>query len=680
MASDAERDETMRTDQRAGGSGLRHVLRIPIVTILALAVTAAILFVYPRTYESTARLILEVATAEGGADANARVASQVELIKAREQLLQVVDSENLRSVPEFSSGGSSPIAMLMRLIGMADRRSVDEIVLANLSERLTVAREGESSVISITARAGDPQLAASVANRLARLHVDGWAARQAADSAGAVTRLEAEIDTLRGKVAEADAAVASYKIEHGLADATGPAMPGLDQLTDVAASIAEAQQRKNNAETRAKVIRGLLETGEPLNGVAEFGTSPVMALLMQSRATRQAELTERQTTLLPNHPTIRALNAQIAQIEAQIRSEAGKIADSLEAEARIAAEEERNLRGAAATDQAAVGEAAANAVSLEGLERAAKSQRDLLDSYLATYSELEAASKTTGSRQDIRIISDAAPAGEPSSPNYLMVMAAVAFGAVALQLVALLFGRRNAVPVRRDPADDMAEMAAFAAEPEARPIDEMPEAPAGEDFVEEPVPQAPPATAAEIEDEGVAAISQDLLAQQQRVVLLASVGDALGALQVIERVLEDTIMEQLSAVVIDAASGVVTNAVGLTDLAAGSVDYGDVLQRVGENLAEVQWGRLGALDLESSRPLTLVEALAEIYHVVVVDTGMVGAGSNLPVFAGAKAGVLLVAAADTPAAMVSAARQEIAVLGFAGSRVVHLTATRAEVA
>lgn len=706
MGSDAEPEETMRVDLSAPrGAVLRRSLRIAIVTILALAVTAAILVFIPRTYESTARVMVEASGS--AADTGARVASQVELIRSRDLMVQVVDSEGLRSLPEFSNAGFSPVAMLMRLVGLGDKRSVDEIVLANLADRMTVMREGESSVISITVRAGDPQLAAGIANRIARSHVDGWAARQAADSAGATTRLQQEIDELKAKVSAADGAVASYRIEHGLAEAA--ALPAAEAMSDAAASIAEAQQRRNTAEARARVIRGLLETGEPLNGVAELGNSAVMALLMQSRATLQAELTQRQTTLLPNHPTIRALKAQIEQVEGQIRAEADKIATSLEAEARIAGEHEAALRDAAATERSAAGEAAASAVSLEGLEREAKAQRDLLDSYQAKYSELVAANNSAGTQQDIRIISEAAPASEPASPKYLLILGAVGFAVLALQVAGVLLGQVSFTPVQR--ATVVAE---------DRPTDEMPESPAAQDFAEveaddlveaeadgvadsihtadaeaeeafveadEPLveiadaePELAPAVATVVVEDDLIALSDDLMAQQQRIVLLAGVGRTADTLQVIERVLEDTIMEELSAVVVDAGSSNVTTAVGLTDLAAGTVDYGDAVQRIGDNLAEVQWGRLGALDLQSSRPLTLVEALAEIYHIVVVDTGNVHGGLNLAAFAGANASVVIIPSLDTPAATIVAAQQEIAALGFTSSRVVHLAPARAEVA
>ncbi len=135
-------------------------------------------------------------------------------------------------------------------------------------------------------------------------------------------------------------------------------------------------------------------------------------------------------------------------------------------------------------------------------------------------------------------------------------------------------------------------------------------------------------------------------------------------MSVVERLLAETIIADLSAVVVDAGSGEISAAPGLTDLAAGRADYGEVVQRAAENLAEVQWGQLPALDTHSSRPLTLIEALGDIYHVVIVDTGGADAESSLPLFTGARATVVLVAGDDAGPVAIGRARRAIGALGF----------------
>jgi hypothetical protein len=97
-------------------------------------------------------------------------------------------------------------------------------------------------------------------------------------------------------------------------------------------------------------------------------------------------------------------------------------------------------------------------------------------------------------------------------------------------------------------------------------------------------------------------------------------------------------------------------------------------------LAEVAWGRLPTIDRRSARPATLIEALADIYHVVIVDTGRVGMASSLPLFADTRAGVVLVASDIASVQSVVEARADIKALGFEVGRVVTLPTLRAAVA
>jgi hypothetical protein len=62
--------------------------------------------------------------------------------------------------------------------------------------------------------------------------------------------------------------------------------------------------------------------------------------------------------------------------------------------------------------------------------------------------------------------------------------------------------------------------------------------------------------------------------------------------------------------------------------------------------------------------VTLIEALSDIYEVVVVATGRVGLGSALPVFTGVKARLVLVKQQTTPGMITEAAAADAEALGF----------------
>ena len=429
---------------------LSRWLRIAIVTLGCLAVTFGILIFVPKLYESTAAILVEqrgnAATTGQGAQqpsipVEAMMSSQIELIRSRDTLLGVIDRENLRSQPEFTGIGFSPLSLFMQLIGRSpEPRSIDETVMQNLVDRLTVVRERDSAVISIAVRSEDPDLAARLANAIAQAHVSRRTALTLSDTAEASEWLEQEIARLRVKVAEADAAVANYRVDNDLFTGTDNTSILDQQLTAISTQITAAQERKNAAQSRANLIRELVASGQPIDGVQDVRNSVVIQQMSQNLANLQGELAQRSSTLLPNHPTIKALVAQVAEIEDQIATEARRVADALEAEARIEADLESSLRDDLARAKLSVSTATRDGVTLEGLMREAKAQRDLLESYLLRYSDATSRTNAGSALPDVRQITVAAPSTVPASPKTTLILGAVAFVALALQVGGVLFG------------------------------------------------------------------------------------------------------------------------------------------------------------------------------------------------------------------------------------------------
>jgi uncharacterized protein involved in exopolysaccharide biosynthesis len=676
MSSDYQHaDDDLRMD--AGGL-LRAVWvrmpRIVLVTVLLLAATFAILMFVPKTFESSASLLVEpresaytrstADTASSGSSVNseALISSQIELIKSRDLLLEVVKSQGLDDKDEFRSMGFNPVNAVLSLMGRKpEPKSIEETALANLSDRMTVIRERDSAVISVFVRSVDPDLAAQIANAIAEAHVKRRAAQSVADTTDAKIWLQGEIDELRAKVSAAEQRVADYKVSNGLFVGSN-ATPVTDQtLSTVAQQIADAQQRKNDALSRAELIRGLVKSGQPLDGVADVRNSVVIASLLQTKAAMQAELAQKSARLLDGHPDIKSLKAQIRETEEQIRAESRKVADSLEAEAKVQADLEQKLRDDLTRAQMASGDATKGGVTLDSLEREAKAQRDLLETYLARFNDAEARSAANASLPDVRIVTDAAASVVPSSPKTALILGAVGFVALVLQVGAILFG----------------ELMSGRALVERRVYEAVEEA-----VLHEPAEDSEPAVAVELPKptgaprDDLGRLSEAVSARQLRTLLLANVGERDEVTLVIDRLVEDALAAGLSVVAVDAGSGDISSTQGISDLAAERCDYGDVVHRASDDLAEVAWGRLATIDRRSSRPATLVEALADIYHVVIVDTGRVGMVSSLPLFTHAHVGVVLVASDTASVQSVVAARADIKALGLEVGRVVTLPTER----
>jgi succinoglycan biosynthesis transport protein ExoP len=784
MAYESPAPDDARIDVAALLSAvIRRLPRILLITLGLLVATFVILMFQPRLYESSASILVEPRSnaylrasnelaPAAAADASV-VSSQIELIKSRDTLLGVIDSLDLRSVPEFngSSAGLSPIGMIMQLAGRRSvtPNSVDETVLGVLYDRLTVVQERDSRIISVLVRTTDPQLSARIANAVAAAHVARRAQLSISDTADASGWLSAEIDRLRVSVQAAESAVANFRVDNDLF--TGQNNTSLldQQLSTISTQITAAQERKNTALSRAALIRGLVERNQPIEGVADVRDSVVIQRLSEEKARLQGEQAQRSATLLSNHPTIRALNAQISELNNQILIEGNRVADSLEAEAEIEADLEASLQADLARAKSSASLATRDTVTLDGLEREAKAQRDLLEAYLSRFNEASSRVDSNSALPDVRVVSEAAPSVSPASPKTSFIMMAVGFVAFAVQVGVVAFSElmsgRALVPVARRPVatdeleavpfdeaelepdqrwqeDDVAELSEGDDEPDllAEPAEEPEDVYAAgivPDVVpepaDEPAPEhvSPPASDAArdfirdlmaspaierlsvrdedenaqdpvddneawAEPDNVAAdepetapqlsktfepglvryadLMSDLVLGRTHLLLLADHELGEGSRMLAEDLVGDALAKGLSVALIDAGSGQRTSSAGISDLSTGMASFGDVVQKSSDNgFAEVTWGQGATIDRRSSRPLTLVEALGDIYEVVVVLTGEVGPRSSLDVFAELGGRIVLVADDETAIDRAEEARRSLEDAGLTRIDITALT-------
>jgi uncharacterized protein involved in exopolysaccharide biosynthesis len=71
--------------------------------------------------------------------------------------------------------------------------------------------------------------------------------------------------------------------------------------------------------------------------LTDVPNSQLIQRLAEQQVALRSEMAEAQCDALPQHPRMRALAAQIVDLDRQIAAEAGKILDSVEAEAKLAA-------------------------------------------------------------------------------------------------------------------------------------------------------------------------------------------------------------------------------------------------------------------------------------------------------------------------------------------------------
>ncbi|WP_448031582.1 GumC family protein [Bradyrhizobium liaoningense] len=641
-------------DLRALGTALaRKRSWIIVPTVLALVASLAVVNLVTPRYKSEARILIDGrenvflrpnsdrAEERQALDAEA-VTSQVQLVLSRDLAREIIKKNKLAERPEFDPvlQGVSPLKSLAALIGIGrDPFSMtpEERVLDAYYERLQAYAVDKSRVIVIEFQSADPELAARVANSIA----DGYLVLQQGvrqeQAKNASQWLAGEIESLRKKVSEAEARVEDFRSKSSLFVGTNNTTLSNQQMGEVNTQLNNARSMKADAESKARLIKEMLQSGKPIEA-SEVVNSELMRRLSEQRVTLRAQLAEQSSTLLGNHPRIKELKAQLGDLDNQIRDEAAKISRSLESDARIASGRVDGLT--VSLEQLKKQAASTNGqdVQLRALEREAKAQRDLLETYLAKYREANTRETIDTAPTDGRIISRAIVSNTPAYPKKLPIVLIATIATLLLSSGVVVTGEllRQTAPraaavftpaaVRQEPAMVRQELVA---EPVVEPV------------MEEPAPLQPEMTAdadatefAEIEH-----LADRLRAAGAAAKKVTVLGTAPGeAITLSTLTLARHLARDARVVVVDlaassptiAAVSVDASAPGLAELMQGEASFAQIITRDKlSRLHLVMAGRPG-FDrslLQSPRVALAIDALLRAYDHVLIDAG---SASDLP--------------------------------------------------
>src|SRR3954470_19212363 len=652
-------------DLRAIGRALnRKRSWIVLPTLLALVLSLAAVNLIPPRYKSEARILIDgrenVFLRPNGERDDQRnavdpeaVTSQVQLLLSRDLAREIVKKNKLADLPEFDPvlQGLSPLKSLMALFGIGrDPFSLtpEERVLDAYFDRLTAYAVDKSRVIVIEFQSRDPDLAAKVANSIAEgyLVLQQNARQEQAKAAG--QWLIGEIDSLRKKVSDAESRAEDFRSKSSLFIGTNNTTLSNQQMGEINTQLNNARALKSDAESRAKLIREMLQGGRPIEA-SDVLTSELIRRLSEQRATLRGQLAERSSTLLDGHPRIKELKAQLADLDRQLREEASKISRSLDNDARIAGGRVEGL--SASLEQLKKQATSTNGqdVQLRALEREAKAQRDLLESYLAKYREANTRENIEAAPADGRIISRASVSNTPAYPKKLPIVLIATLATLLLSSGAIATGEllRMTAPAARN-AD--APRVAFEAEPTfvashpPEPVrapaitPELPAAPAVEpdDFAEpeliEPVMDAPrmdaAVTASEIEE--MADMLACAPAAARKVTVLGTASS--DSITLTALTLARLMARQARVVVVDLVASSPTLAAvssdpmapGLAELMEGEASFAQIITRDRQSRVHlVSAGRPGfdRAHLQSPRLTLAIDALLRVYDHVLLDAG-----------------------------------------------------------
>jgi uncharacterized protein involved in exopolysaccharide biosynthesis/Mrp family chromosome partitioning ATPase len=585
------------------------------------------------------------------------------LLLSRDLAREIIKKNKLAERPEFDPvlQGLSPLKSLLALVGIGrDPFSMtpEERVLDAYFERLTAFAVDKSRVVVIEFQSRDPELAVRVANSIAEgfLAMQQGARQDQAKSAG--QWLSGEIDNLRKKVGEAESRVEEFRSKSSLFIGTNNTSLSNQQMGEINTQLNNARALKSDAESKSRLIREMLQTGKPIEA-SEVLNSELIRRLSEQRVTLRAQLAEQSSTLLDGHPRIKELKAQLADLDRQIREEAGKVSRSLENDARIASGRVDGLTASLEQLKRQASSSNGQDVQLRALEREAKAQRDLLESYLAKYREATTRENIDAAPADGRIISRAIVSNTPAYPKKMPIVLIATLATLMLTAGCVATGELLRIAAPRGTSSAVVRAAA----PATVAADQvMPE-----------LPEFHPQLAAGVTEIEQFATELRAAGDAARKITVLGTGEG-GDITLTALTLARMLARTAKVVLVDLSASSPTLTVmssdgaapGLAELMLGEASFGEVITRDRlSRLHLVSAGRPGAdrALLLSPRLALALDALLRVYDHVLLDAGT---ATDLPAeLLTAQARAVVVPDPNTPAAARAQFCDQLRTVGFA---------------
>jgi capsular exopolysaccharide synthesis family protein len=421
---------------------VRRQIRLFIgVAVVIAAGVAAVTFLLPHLYTARATVyvrpetpdpLLPAASGQAGLT-DGETATVADLLRGRDVVANVVGEPAFAAFKE----PESPAHRLLCAVRPSLSRC-HNVALPTLNERvdgflarLTVTPGERSRVIELSYADRNPARAAAALNALVEFYQAQQIASRSADLRRTYAWLSRRAAELRDHWMAAEARVGTFRADHGLAagnaSADGQTLVG-QQITHAAGDLATAESDLAAAQSRQTAMR---RAGSAF-AAGDAARDPTLAALAGALAELQVRSASLHAAFGPEHPSVVAIDGQVAAARASLGAEMGRARASIDSDVSAAQAEVSTLRGN--LDQ--LGQRArglsGSQVSLAALTNEAADARTSYEAFLSREKQLDDRSDLLEAQ--VQFASHAAVPSAPSFPDVPRFLA----GGVALGLLGAL--------------------------------------------------------------------------------------------------------------------------------------------------------------------------------------------------------------------------------------------------
>lgn len=307
-------------------------LSLLIATVVA---AVAVTLLMPRTYEATVSILVDHrdeqslnGTVPSARDRTGFMQTQLDIINSLEVARRVVRDLGMAEGEEVKRAYAE----------RGGRGSVEDWIAEGLLQGLKVA-SSQSSVISLTYGAQDPDSAAAIANAFAKAYMDTTLHLRTEPNRQASGWFEEQLGALRKAFEEAQQRLSDFQREKGIIVTDERLDIENARLAEISTQALRAQDITYEAASRSGSARGA-------EAMPEVVANPLIQSLKGEIARAEAALAELSTRLGPNHPQYRQQASTVAALRARLGGEQSRILEAARTATAQSKAREQSLQAA----------------------------------------------------------------------------------------------------------------------------------------------------------------------------------------------------------------------------------------------------------------------------------------------------------------------------------------------
>ncbi len=423
--------------QHLTAMALRHIRLMGAVILLCALAGAAYVILTPAKYIASGRILLDpvglqivgtgVAPRNMTRETSAIDAeSQIYVITSRAVFDRVIKADNLESDPLFGAKPRGLISSLLVGLGLIKAIDPHEMALRQLDRSVTVARNPNSFVVSVNVATPDRETSARIANAIMNSYIEEENRAQGETAKRAGSSLDTRLETLQGRLREAEERYERYRSTHGIVVASGQTILE-KQVGDLSSQITNAQARVNELRSSLDQLRNTKNGAVRLDAVPEaFRSGSIEILRNRYAAAKQLE-TNLVATLGPRHPDYATAAAQATEARRLLDQAIRDVVQSVSVELDRAKATVKGLNAQLDAVNSQVNSSNEASVRLRELGREVEASRAIYESFLGRSRELAEQQRLENS--NTRILSLAsAPLEQGGAPAILILLASLLMG------------------------------------------------------------------------------------------------------------------------------------------------------------------------------------------------------------------------------------------------------------